>query len=282
MAEKGKIGIQFSTIRPALETMGLYELLKACAELGYSCIEISQVPMTADNVAIFKRAQDEFGMEVAAINAGIESIRPGMECLEKDYDKIVRDCRTLNCNMLRIGSGPIFDLHSRQDVLDYCRKVDVYADRLKNDGIDYYYHNHAFEFQRFEGETMLDTLRLNSHIGFELDIHWIHVGGEDPVQVINRFAGRIRLLHLKDYRMVYPKIDVDAMRKQGINPQYLGIQFAEIGEGTLNIRGAIEAGLQGGSEYFLIEQDRTYDRTPLEALRISRDNLVAMGYKDWF
>lgn len=282
MAKKGKIGIQFSTVRPALEQMCLYDLLKACAELGYRCIEISQVPMTPENVAAFKRAQDEFGMEVAAMNAGIEANRPGMECLEKDYDKIVADCRTLHCNMLRIGSGPIFDLHSRQDVLDYCRKVDVYAERLKNDGIDYYYHNHALEFQRFDGQSVLDTMRLHSRIGFELDIHWIHVGGEDPVTVIKRFSGRIRLLHLKDYRMVCPSVDVDAMRKQGINPQYLGIQFAEIGEGTLDIPACIEAGRAGGSEYFLIEQDRTYDRTPLEALRISRDNLIAMGYKNWF
>lgn len=280
--KKGKIGIQFSTIRPALEQMSLYELLKACAELGYHCIEISQIPMTAENVAVFQRARQEFAMEIAAINAGIESIRPGMECLEKDYDKIVSDCRALDCHMLRIGSGPIFDLHSREDVLDYCRKVDVYAERLKNDGIDYYYHNHAFEFQRFAGETMLDTMRLHSKVGFELDIHWIHAGGEDPVRVINRFAGRIRLLHLKDYRMAYPQVDVDAMRRQGVNPQYLGIQFAEIGEGTLDIQGCIQAGLDGGSEYFLIEQDRTYHRTPLEALKISRDNLIAMGYEDWF
>ena len=179
--KKGKIGIQFSTIRPALEQMSLYDLLKACAELGYHCIEISQIPMTAENVSVFQRAWQEFGMEIAAINAGIESIRPGMECLEKDYDKIVSDCRALDCHMLRIGSGPIFDLHSREDVLDYCRKVDVYAERLKNDGIDYYYHNHAFEFQRFEGETMLDTMRLHSKVGFELDIHWIHAGGEDLI-----------------------------------------------------------------------------------------------------
>ncbi len=184
--------------------------------------------------------------------------------------------------MLRMGSGPIYDLHSKDDVLRFCETANAYADRLKKDGIDYYYHNHAFEFQRFEGETILNLIRDNSNLGFELDIHWIHTGGADPVSVINSFAGRIRLLHLKDYRMVYPTVDLGQMRKLGLNPQYLGIQFAEVGEGTLDIRGCIEAGLAGGSEYFLIEQDRTYDRTPLEALQISHDNLVKMGYGDWF
>lgn len=280
--KKGKIGIQFSTIRPAIDKIGLKAALENCAQLGYHCIEISQVPMTEENVALFQWAKEELGLEVAACNAAIDAMRPGMECLETDYDKIVADCRRLGCSMLRIGSGPIYTMHTKEDVLAYCAKLDQYVQRLKADGIDYYYHNHAFEFQRVEGQYMLDLLREHSSVGFELDIHWIHTGGENPVSVINRFAGRIRLLHLKDYRMVYPTVDFDQMRKLGVNPQYLGIQFAEIGEGTLDIKGCMEAGLAGGSEYFLIEQDRTYDRDPFESLKISRDNLIALGYGDWF
>ena len=60
------------------------------------------------------------------------------------------------------------------------------------------------------------------------------------------------------------------------------IQFAEVGEGNLPIRECIEAGLEGGSEYFLVEQDETYDKDPFESLRISRDNLISLGYGDWF
>lgn len=44
----------------------------------------------------------------------------------------------------------------------------------------------------------------------------------------------------------------------------------------------IEAGLAAGSEYFVIEQDAFYGRTVWESLRISRDNLIKMGYGDWF
>ena len=56
------------------------------------------------------------------------------------------------------------------------------------------------------------------------------------------------------------------------------VEFAEVGEGNLPIRECIEAGLAGGSEYFLIEQDDTYGRDPFETLKISRDNHMAMGY----
>ena len=40
--------------------------------------------------------------------------------------------------------------------------------------------------------------------------------------------------------------------------------------------------LAGGSEYFLVEQDLTYGRDPFDCLKTSHDNLVKMGYGDWF
>ena len=60
------------------------------------------------------------------------------------------------------------------------------------------------------------------------------------------------------------------------------IEFAEVGEGSLPVKECIEAGLAGGSEYFLIEQDDTYGRDPFESLKISRDNLIKLGFADWF
>ena len=60
------------------------------------------------------------------------------------------------------------------------------------------------------------------------------------------------------------------------------VQFAEVGEGTLPVAACIEAGLAGGSEYFLVEQDDTYGRDPFESLKISHDNLVKLGYGEWF
>ena len=33
------------------------------------------------------------------------------------------------------------------------------------------------------------------------------------------------------------------------------IEFAEVGEGNLDIKAIIEAGLESGAQYFLVEQD---------------------------
>ena len=288
MAEKGLIGIQLSTIREVIEKNGIYDTLKQCRELGYRCIEISQIPMTAENLAEFKRARKDFGIVVAAMNAATVAMRPGMPCLENDYERILNDCRELDCSILRMAMGPIGLMATGDGLMKFCEETEHFVTKLKRDGIDYYYHNHCMEFQKINGQYVLDSIRDNTSMGFELDIHWIWAGGQDPIRTINRYAGRIRLLHLKDYRIVVnPQEFMNLMRNmpagaKPVTPLYAGIQFAEVGEGSLDIKGCVDAGLAGGTEYFLVEQDSTYGRDPLESLRISRDNLIRLGYGDWF
>ena len=58
--------------------------------------------------------------------------------------------------------------------------------------------------------------------------------------------------------------------------------IAELGQGNLPLKDCIEAGLEGGAEYFLIEQDDSYGRDPFDCLKDSRDHLISLGYADWF
>ena len=284
--KRGLIGIQMSTIKKKIDELGAYETLKKCAELGYHCIEISQIPMTPENVAGMKKACDEFGIKVSSCTAALEPMMPGMpgEYLVSDFDKIVQDCKTLNCDMLRIGMLPMTCMGNREKALDFVKRADEMAEKLKAEGIDLYYHNHHVEFVRYDGEYLLDIIKNNTkYMGFELDIHWIHRGGENPVEFIKKYNGRIRLLHLKDYRIGEVKMPEGEFDAKAFMSAFNNIvEFAEVGEGTLPIKECIEAGLEGGSEYFLIEQDDTYGRDPFESLKISRDNLIKLGYADWF
>ena len=284
--KKGLIGIQMSTIKQKIDELGAYGTLKACAELGYHCVEISQIPMTPENVAGMKKACDEFGIKVAACTASLEPMMPGMpgEFLTTDFDKIVADCKALNCDMLRIGMLPMTCMGNREKALDFAKRADAMAEKLKEHGIDLYYHNHHVEFVKYDGQYLLDIIRDNTRtLGFELDIHWIHRGGENPVAFIRKYDGRIRLLHLKDYRIGEVRMPEGPFDAAKFMQAFYGIvEFAEVGEGTLPVKECIQAGLESGSEYFLIEQDNTYGRDPFDSLRISRDNLIAMGYGDWF
>lgn len=284
--KKGLIGIQMSTIKNKIDELGAYGTLKACAELGYHCVEVSQIPMTPENVEGMRKASEEFGVKIAACSAALEPMVPGMagEYLSMDFDKIVADCKALNCDMLRIGMLPMTCMGSREKAIGFVKRADEMAARLKEQGIDLYYHNHHVEFVKYDGQYLLDIIRdTTKNMGFELDIHWIQRGGEDPVEFVKKYAGRIRLLHLKDYRIGEVKMPEGAFDPKAFMQAFSNIvEFAEVGEGNLPIKECIEAGLAGGSEYFLIEQDDTYGRDPFESLKISKDNLTAMGYGDWF
>ncbi len=292
MNKKGLIGVQMSTIAPnKMPKFDAYESMARLADIGYKCIEISQVPMSDENVKGFRRAIDELGFNVAAVSAltAANPMMPGSDMSNPDeMKKMIADAKYLDCDMFRIGAMPMDARFSLQAAIDFAKQADDFAAQLKEQGIDLYYHNHHFEFARYGGKFLMDIIKENTkYLGFELDIHWIHRGGMDPVKFINQYAGRIRLLHLKDYRIgVMQAPEADLSTREGMMAAYAAmnniVEFAEVGEGTLDIPACIQAGLAGGSEYFLVEQDMSYGRDPFDCLKTSHDNLVAMGYGDWF
>ena len=60
------------------------------------------------------------------------------------------------------------------------------------------------------------------------------------------------------------------------------IEFAEVGEGNLDMPAIMEAGLESGAQYFFVEQDDPYGRDPFECLESLANHLRKMGYADWF
>jgi MIP family channel proteins len=125
-------------------------------------------------------------------------------------------------------------------------------------GIDFAYHNHAFEYEKFDGKTGLDILFDNTEkhlVKAEVDVYWVKVGGEDPVERINKLGDRCILLHLKD-------VGAGAEHK-----------FAEVGTGILDFAAILAAAKKVGVKYGVVEQDNTYGKPPLEAVKTSLENL---------
>ncbi|MFI3258148.1 MAG: sugar phosphate isomerase/epimerase [Spirochaetales bacterium] len=280
---KAKIGIQMMIFRDLIAKEGVYDVMKKISNIGFSCVEVSQVDMNEKNVADLKKACEDFGIEIAALSAGIEPMMPGMESLSTHFEKIVADCKTLNCNYVRVGMLPFNYIGSLEKSLEFTKKCDAMAEKLAEHDIQLYYHNHHIEFIKYDGSYLLDIIRDNTKkLGFELDVHWIQRGGENPVEYIKKFKGKLELLHLKDYKIIEPNfadLDPRDMAKflQAFNDV---IRFAEIGEGSLDFPAIIEAGLETGAKYLLIEQDDTYGKDPFECLALSRANLIKMGYEN--
>lgn len=285
--KKGKIGVQMMMLKGKVDELGAYETMRKVRELGYGAVEVSQIPMTAENVAELKRASEDFDIKIAALSAALEPMLPGApgETLTNDFEKIVNDCKNLDCNFLRIGMLPLTCMGHKDKIMEFIEKAEAMAHRLAEYGIELYYHTHHLEFQKYDGEYLLDIIKNNtSKLGFELDVHWIQRAGENPIEFVKKYAGRISLLHLKDYRigqMDLSDVDFNDMAKF-MHVFTNTIEFAELGEGNLDIKAITEAGLESGAQYFLVEQDNTYGRDPFECLEISANHLRKLGFGEWF
>ncbi len=284
--QKGKIGVQTFPLAQMVGQIGVYETFKKVSEVGFHCIEPSMIPMTPENVADMKRACEDFDIKIAALSADLEPMVPGQpgSFLTTDFDKYVSDCKTLDCKYLRIGMMPPMFMTSLELAMQFIQRCEDMAKRLNEHGIALYYHNHHVEFVKYDGKYLLDIIRDNTeYLGFELDVHWIQRGGENPVSFIKGYKGRLKLLHLKDYRIGTLKMPENPSDIQAFFAAFNEVvQFAEVGEGSLPMKEIIETGLECGSEYFIVEQDMPYEREVFECMKISKENLEKMGFGDWF
>ena len=251
---KNVVGAQLYTLRDYAKTLDdVRATLKKVADIGYTAAQISGFgPMKARDVA---RAFADTGLTVAATHVGWD------DCLE-DLDRVIDEHQLWKCSHLAIGGLPphYYTLDGLKRFLDELAPV---AEALAAEGIDFSYHNHSHELQRFGKTTWLAMLYDQAppeHLKAEIDTYWIQHGGGDPVAWIRQCAGREPLLHLKDMAR---------------GPE--GQQFAEVGEGNLNWPGILEAAAESGVEWYLVEQDDCYERDPFEALAISYRNLKEMG-----
>jgi sugar phosphate isomerase/epimerase len=284
-----RIGVQAMMLKREFEADGAYTTLKRLNELGFNVVEISQISMSEANVGEIGRARAEFGMEIAALSAALETPvgTPG-DSLMNDFDKIVADCMRLACRLVRIGMMPFWAMASKKALLDFCNRSNEMAARLADHGIALYYHNHHIEFAKYDGRYVLDIIRESAPLmKFELDVHWIHRGGKDPVSVLKDYAGLVDLVHLKDYRIGQLPANafefLQAGDRQAFMKAFEGVvQFAEVGEGNLDFKAIIDQSLTSGAKYLLIEQDNQYGRDPFDSLATSRDNLIALGYGNLF
>ena len=284
-----QIGVQGMMLRERIEAHGVYKTLEDITNLGYHSIEMSQVPMSPENVAEMKRAKDELGMRFAALSAALEPMGGVvMESLTTDYDKIVADARLLGSKILRIGMLPFPAMANRDELVRYVGIMAEFAKRLADDGLSLTFHNHHVEFAKFDGVRMIDIIRQSApSLRFEVDIHWVHRSGVNPVEFLEDYRGVVDLIHLKDYRVGPFPQEALALLQAGKREEFYAaftgiIQFAEVGEGNLNFTAIIEKALETGVEHLLVEQDDLYGRDALDCLITSRDHLYKLGYANLF
>jgi sugar phosphate isomerase/epimerase len=285
----GKIGVQAMMLKDEFASRGVFETLQRVSDIGYHAVEISQIPMTAANVSELERAKNDLGMDIASLSASLTTPTgmPG-ESLTADFDKIVADAKRLDASMVRMGMLPFDAMASLEKVLDFCDRSNEMAVRLADQGMGLYYHNHHIEFAKYDGQYLLDIIADRAPaVGLEVDVHWVQRGGLDPVATLRKYGERVAMVHLKDYRIGGMPASAFESLASGDFPGFMAafngvVQFAEVGEGNLDFASIVPVSQEIGAKYLLVEQDDQYGRSPLDCLRTSHDNLVALGFGDLF
>ena len=278
---KPLVAIQMIIFAKEVEKHGFRKVLDFVAKLGVKEIELSKVPVNRETVPEIEALCKELGLHACAMNAGFDS--DASLNVTDNLDEIAEYANRLNCGYVRIGSLPSW-VYGKEDAhYRYVEKLEAFAERFAKYGVKFYHHHHEFEFQRYNGKYGMEILMENTKlVGFEMDTHWLQFAGQNPVDWIKRMQGRADLVHLKDYRIIMPPEGVSGEVKSPKEVRKKVVQFAEIGTGSLDMPGIINACIETGVKYMPIEQDTSYKLCPYESIRISVENIRKMGFKDCF
>jgi len=224
---------------------GFWGTMEKVAQIGYRGIEGGNDLLKGDVSANLKRFHD-LGLKVLATSASRERLRDNL-------DEVIKEAKLLGASRVSVWWGPC---NSKEELLRDAELYNKAGARLAEEGLTLCYHNHEHEFQTvFDGVYALDVLAQNTDpkaLKFELDIAWISFGGEDPVKVLKRMAGRVPAIHVKD---LYDLSDRNS--------------FTAIGTGSVRVKESVEAAIQAGVEWLVVEQDTLRNLTAFETLTLS-------------
>lgn len=226
-----QIAIQLYTLRDFTKTRADFAAtLKRVRDIGYQAIELAG---TADiEPAEAAKIVRDAGMKICASH----------ESPLENPQQVVDRLGALGTDFAVYAYPAGFDLSSPAQVDKLIAGLESAGSVLRRAGITLCYHHHALEYIRHIGHTVLEEIFARTsphHLQAELDIHWIQAGGGDPAETCRNFAGRLPLLHVKDYT-----VTADGERA-----------FAEVGYGNLNIPEIVAAAESAGCRWFIVEQD---------------------------
>ena len=218
------IGLQLYTLRKpfAADPLGTLSRIR---ETGYDAVEFA-APLGADFAAFAARMRD-VGLDCPSAHVGLDDManRP---------DDVLAMAATLGCRYLVMP----YVMPDQRDWTGVIATVGAFARRARAEGLRVAYHHHDFEFETVDGARPFDRLVAETDpelVDFELDVYWLTKGGEDPRAVIERLAGRVKLVHLKD-----------ALPDGGMT---------DVGSGLLDFAALIRAADASGAEHYFVEHD---------------------------
>ena len=146
---------------------------------------------------------------------------------------------------------------------DFANILTTLGKKCEAAGLKLLYHNHDFEYKdNKDGIKPIEYLLDNTdpkYVNFQMDLYWVTRAGADPVAYFEKYPGRFKLWHVKD------------MDEEG--------KFAPVGEGTIDFKRILNEKEASGMVKYFVEQDMTWDKKPLEVIKISHKGLKNIGFQ---
>ena len=227
-----RIGLQLWSVREMMGT-DAEGTLKRLSEIGYRELETANYQdgkVYGMTPADFRALVEKYGMKVTSCHIG-RGWDPAEEAqIMAWWDQAIVDHKALGCKYIVVPSIFIGDtLEGLKGICEYFNKV---AAKVKAAGMMFGYHNHNFEFREIEGVIAYDYMLENTSkdVNFEMDVYWVRAGGKEPVDYLNKYAGRFPVLHIKDDDIIGDSGKIDfapifaAAYAQGMKDFYVEVE----------------------------------------------------------
>ncbi len=225
--------LQLYTIRDALEADLAGALARVCTA-GYTCVELAGTH--GHGPEAFKAMLDAAGLTPVSAHIGYPEVTGNPEA-------VAAQAHTFGIDYVVVPwlGGEAFA--TRDAWAHAAREMDRAGAVLREAGIRLCYHNHAHEFEVVGGARIFDILfdtTAPENLAIQLDTCWAAVAGVDVPAMIHHYAGRVPLLHIKDYTPGPPPA------------------LTELGAGCMPWDAIFEAARACGVAWNIVEQDDNF------------------------
>ena len=254
------VGAQLYSVRSLTQTAeSLKETLKSIKAMGYNTCQLSGQSREIPDEAVADMLAETGVRCVVTHNS--------MDDFEKALPELIARHKKWNCKYAGLGGMPADYREDAEGFLRFANKANEIAAKLKDEGLVFVYHNHAFEFNRFDGVTGMDILfdNFGDNVQFELDSYWVQAGGCNPVEWFRKVDGRMDVAHFKDM-----------MGSLDFNPVQT---MVPVGSGNINFPALKQVCEETHVKFAEVEQDNAATmEDPLGQMAISAANLKKMGF----
>ena len=192
-----KLSVQIYSVRNAGDFDTQLELARAA---GFAWIE---------SVGTHNLAPAKFAQKLTDHGLKLSSMHAGLELLETRPEHVVEACRATSCGLVVMPWLPRGEISATGGGWAAMgERLAGIGDALAAQTLRFAYHNHDFEFLRYDGRMAIEWLfdaAPGASLGWEADLGWVRRAGEDPMRWIHRYAERLVAVHAKDIALDGPR-----------------------------------------------------------------------------